>query len=436
MLVLELGGRRYPVAAGEMIVGSDQDAALPVEGEGVAPRHAVVQGWADGSAAVRAVAGSDVLVNGVRLGPEPTPLLHGDKLHIAGQEILVVDQSRAGQTQLQRAIDVPVPSDPRSSTPSIPSTTPAARIVSLTDGRDYELAGKPLVFGRDASADIVVAGGDVSRRHAELSARTEGFVLVDLSVNGTYVNGERVSGERRLGRGDVIRLGDEEFRFHAAASPATEPSAALEPAVAPPGAAERLNDTYFGVAAATVAKDAPAAETPARGPLASLLIRSGEAKGERLYIRVPIANVGRGEYNDLVIADPSVSTMHAKLQARDGIWIVADLGSTNGTFVDGQLIDGEVPLGPGSTIRFGEIATMFEPLDDGEAEPLAATAVMPRLETESVTTPPAAELVQPALRRRPRPRPAPPPANRTPLLVLLALLVVALVLAAFLMLKR
>jgi len=151
---------------------------------------------------------------------------------------------------------------------------------------------------------------------------------------------------------------------------------------------------------------------------------------------VPIANVGRGEYNDLVIADPSVSTMHAKLQARDGIWIVADLGSTNGTFVDGQLIDGEVPLGPGSTIRFGEIATMFEPLDDGEAEPLAATAVMPRLETESVTTPPAAELVQPALRRRPRPRPAPPPANRTPLLVLLALLVVALVLAAFLMLKR
>src|SRR5687768_8373153 len=175
MLVLELGGRRYPVAAGEMIVGSDQDAALPVEGEGVAPRHAVVQGWADGSAAVRAVAGSDVLVNGVRLGPEPTPLLHGDKLHIAGQEILVVDQSRAGQTQLQRAIDVPVPSDPRSSTPSIPSTTPAARIVSLTDGRDYELAGKPLVFGRDASADIDVAGGDGLGGNSERFARVEGF---------------------------------------------------------------------------------------------------------------------------------------------------------------------------------------------------------------------------------------------------------------------
>ena len=431
MLVLELGGRRYPVAAGEMIVGSDQDAALPVEGEGVAPKHAVVQGWADGSAAVRAVAGSDVLVNGVRLGPEPTPLLHGDKLHIAGQEILVVDQSRAGQTQLQRAIEIPVPTDPRPSTPST-----AARIVSLTDGRDYELAGKPLVFGRDASADIVVAGGDVSRRHAELHARSEGFVLVDLSVNGTYVNGERVMGERRLARGDVIRLGDEEFRFHAAALPATGPSLGLGPAVPPPGAVERLNDTYFGVAAATVAKEAPAVDAPARGPLASLLVRSGEAKGERLYIRVPIANVGRGEYNDLVIADASVSTMHAKLQSRDGIWVVADLGSTNGTFVDGELIDGEVPLGPGSTIRFGEVATMFEPLDEREAEPIADTTVMPRLETESMTAPAETELSQPALRRRPRPRPSPPPPNRTPLLVLLALLVIALVLAGFLMLKR
>ena len=439
MLVLELGGRRYPVAAGEMIVGSDQDAALPVAGEGVAPRHAVVQGWADGSAAVRAVAGSDVLVNGVRLGPEPTPLLHGDKLHIAGQEILVVDQRRAGQTQLQRAIEIPESFERPATPATLATSATSARIISLTDGRDYELGAGPLVFGRDAGADIVVAGSDVSRRHAELHARPDGFALVDLSVNGTYVNGERVSGERRLARGDVIRLGDEEFRFHAAPAAATEPQPALEPATPPPGAAERLNDTFFGVAAATVAKDAPApAPVAARSPLASLLVRSGDAKGERLSIRVPIANVGRGEYNDLIIADASVSTMHAKLQSRDGIWVVADLGSTNGTFVDGQLIDGEVPLGPGATIRFGEVATLFEPLDGDDTEPVADTFVMPKLQAPLEPAPAAVaeDAAQPALRRRPRPRTAPPPPNRTPLFVLLALLVVALVLAAFLLLKR
>ena len=63
-------------------------------------------------------------------------------------------------------------------------------------------------------------------------------------------------------------------------------------------------------------------------------------------IKVPVANIGRGDYNDVVIADPSVSTMHAKLQRRDAVWILTDLGSTNGTFVEGERLTGEAPLGP------------------------------------------------------------------------------------------
>ena len=212
MLVLELGGKRYPVAAGEMIVGSDDEALLPLTGEGVAPRHAVVQGWADGSAAVRAVSGAEVLVNGVRLGPEPTPLLHGDKLHIAGQEILVVDQKRAGSTQVMSAIELP---DGPASEGAPARLMTGGRIVSLTDGREYKVGVRPLVFGREASADVVVAGSEISRRHAEVQLRGDGYWLADMSANGSYVNGERVRGERRLGRGDMIRMGDEEFRFHA-----------------------------------------------------------------------------------------------------------------------------------------------------------------------------------------------------------------------------
>jgi FOG: FHA domain len=81
-----------------------------------------------------------------------------------------------------------------------------------------------------------------------------------------------------------------------------------------------------------------------------------------------VASVGRGEYNDIVLADPSVSTMHAKVQRRDGVWMAVDLGSTNGTYVDGQLVRDDVALSPGATLRFGEVSLMFEPLDDG-AEP-------------------------------------------------------------------
>src|SRR5688572_171804 len=349
MLVLELGGKRYPVAAGEMIVGSDDEALLPLTGEGVAPRHAVVQGWADGWAAVRAVSGAEVLVNGVRLGPEPTPLLHGDKLHIAGQEILVVDQKRAGSTQLMSAIELPDGPSGFAGAPAQLMT--GGRIVSLTDGREYKVGVRPLVFGREAAADVVVAGSDVSRRHAELQIRGDGYWLADMSANGSYVNGERVRGERRLGRGDVIRMGDEEFRFHADSDPEPAPA----PLPPPPGAEQRLHDTLFGVPAFKPEPSripAPAAA----GPLASLLVRSGPLKGERMQIRVPIANVGRADYNDVVLPDPSVSTMHAKLQSRGGVWMLSDLGSTNGTFVDGELVSGEMPLGPGATIRFGEVS--------------------------------------------------------------------------------
>jgi pSer/pThr/pTyr-binding forkhead associated (FHA) protein len=101
--------------------------------------------------------------------------------------------------------------------------------------------------------------------------------------------------------------------------------------------------------------------------LGNLLVRSGSLKGQRLAIRTPVVNIGRADYNDLVLPDESVSTTHAKLQRREGVWVLVDLDSTNGTFVDGEQIKGEVPLAPGATVRFGEIGTVFEPTDEGAA---------------------------------------------------------------------
>ncbi|HEX6644866.1 MAG TPA: FHA domain-containing protein [Gemmatimonadales bacterium] len=441
MLSLELGGKRYPVTAGEIMIGSDEGAVVSLAGEGVAPRHAVVQGWPDGSAAVRPIGDAEVRVNGVRLGTDPIPLLHGDKLHVGDHELLVVDQKRAGSTQVFTAIELP---SGGGVTGAPTRAMTAGRIVSLTDGREYQVAERPTVFGRDASSDIVVPGNDVSRRHAEIHPRADGYVLIDTSVNGTFVRGERVSGDFRLGRGDVIRIGTEEFRFYADVAPeGAAPDPAEPRPTPPPGAEQRLNDTFFGVAAAVAAPEvaAPAQATP----LASVLVRNGERKGDRHLVRVPIANIGRADYNDIVIADPSVSTMHAKLQRRGGIWMLSDLGSTNGTFVDGELATGEVPLGPGATIRLGEVALLFEPLDDGMVESASGqTQVMhpPVAPTPYPVRPmePMSASAEPARKPAPpRPRKASPPPeperSRAPLYVLLVLLAVAVALAAYLMLQ-
>src|SRR5207245_11182013 len=109
---------------------------------------------------------------------------------------------------------------------------------------------------------------------------------------------------------------------------------------------------------------APAPPRPSRAPLANFLVKSGALKGQRVVVKTPVVNIGRADYNDLVFPDESVSTTHAKLQRREGVWVLVDLDSTNGTFVDGERIKGEAPLAPGAGVRLGESALVFEPTDD------------------------------------------------------------------------
>src|SRR5206468_12675572 len=80
--------------------------------------------------------------------------------------------------------------------PGKPTAATGGRIVSLTDGREYQVVGTSLKFGRDATSDVVVAGTQVSRRHAEIVQSPRGYTLLDSSTNGTWVNGERVQNQR------------------------------------------------------------------------------------------------------------------------------------------------------------------------------------------------------------------------------------------------
>src|SRR5918996_982181 len=367
MMQLEVGGRRIPVAAGDTVIGSAPWCAIVLEGEGVRPHHAVVQGTTGGAAIRTAGADAEVSINGVRLGTDPTPVLHGDKIQIFGHEILAVDPERAGNTQLFDSgafADLP-PVQPAKPPPG----ATGGRLVCLTDGREYSMGSERLVFGREAASDVVVTSGDVSRRHAEIQVGTEGYVLMDLSVNGTFVNGKRVGRSHLLARADVIRIGTDEFRFYAEAAPAAPPLGPRPlpsegPLHTPTGASARLSDTMHGVPLSVPSDQTPTPPSaPVSQPIASLLVRSGAMRGRRLPITLPVVNLGRADYNDIVIADPSVSTTHAKLQRRDDVWVLTDLGSTNGTYVEGEPVTGETALTPGTTLRFGDVAALFEPHD-------------------------------------------------------------------------
>ena len=106
MSLLELGNKRFTIPMGEVALGSDPASAIPLTGQGLLPKHALLEGQPDGQVIIRkATPEADVMINGVRLGAEPTPLLHGDKVQVGGHELTFVDERRSGSTQYVPAIN-------------------------------------------------------------------------------------------------------------------------------------------------------------------------------------------------------------------------------------------------------------------------------------------------------------------------------------------
>src|SRR5205809_5787819 len=151
MALLELGGKRFPIPAGEVFLGSEAACAVVISGAGVQPRHAVFQGQADGQVVIRkATSAAEVLINGVRLGAEPTPLLHGDKIEVGGHELTFVDERRSGSTQYIQKLQMPEasgqPPVARGTGKPGVATNTGGRVVSLTDGREYVITAATIVF--------------------------------------------------------------------------------------------------------------------------------------------------------------------------------------------------------------------------------------------------------------------------------------------------
>src|SRR3989441_989436 len=216
-------------------------------------------------------------------------------------------------------------------------------------------------------------------------------IPVGEATSGWLVNEEGVGGQRIRGGGDVIRRGGELSRFSGAAARGAGP---------PPPPQGR---------AASAPRAAPPASPTAPAPLASFLVRSGALIGQRLQVKTPVANIGRADYNDLVIPDPSVSTSHAKLQRREGVWVLVDLESTNGSFVDGDRVKGDAPLAPGAMVRLGDVQLVFEPTDDALGVVKGGGTQILRTPHSIAPTPAAPASAVPAA---PPARPAPPAASK------------------------
>lgn len=194
----------------------------------------------------------------------------------------------------------------------------------MTPGRDYHV-------GRDPSSDVFIDDSRVSWHHAVLHPENGHWTLKDEhSTNGTYADGRRVE-QCAIGPGAVIRFG----------SPADGPCAVLTRRTPPPPA-ERPSSVSMPALTGTFRQPTQVRPLPAR-----------------------VVTIGRAADNDVVLDDLVVSRRHAELRALpDGTWEIADLGSHNGTFLNGAPVT-RAPLGPGDVLGIGHSAFC---LVDGELQ--------------------------------------------------------------------
>lgn len=124
-----------------------------------------------------------------------------------------------------------------------------------------------------------------------------------------------------------------------------------EPAVAP---AEQGGRTMVYSAAGRVAE--PLEERARSHGQSALLLLDDK----RLLIGAGGATIGRSSKCDVVLDDPNVSREHAELRPRGGSWVLTDLGSTNGSSVNRQRIDGPTVVRRGDEIELGTSVMTFE----------------------------------------------------------------------------
>jgi hypothetical protein len=118
-----------------------------------------------------------------------------------------------------------------------------------------------------------------------------------------------------------------------------------------------------------------------------LVMRSGPNPGKAFDLTADVISIGRESTNDIVIQDSEISRNHARIIRRGGGFLVEDLGSTNGTFINRQQVSSPRAMVPGDEVGFGEnVVLVFE--GEGAPATVAASSARGRGATRQAPPPP------------------------------------------------
>jgi pSer/pThr/pTyr-binding forkhead associated (FHA) protein len=246
-------------------------------------------------------------------------------------------------------------------------------------GQRLALKRQIATLGRDEECDIWIDDDMASRQHAELAYHQGKVYLTDCdSLNGTLLNEKRVRGTMVLEANDLIQIGEQSFSFiladaYLAVAEQSDPLAhhtlrsslhgadrdsTLLPATPAPDASFPVL-TYSDE---TAKIDYKVLQTPPTNPGGALIIRDGEMADQSFSLDRAVISVGRSIESDIAINDASISRRHVQfLRQPDGDY-VQDLGSRNGTQVNGEPLRTPRLLLIGDIISVGNIRLEYTTL--------------------------------------------------------------------------
>ncbi len=207
-----------------------------------------------------------------------------------------------------------------------------------------------ITIGRKEGNIIRLTERNVSRRHARLvrtgDAAAPAVLVEDLdSYNGVKLNGDSVTGRCTMRPGDLIQIGDYSLALRVDA----------------PGkdSAEENRIESVPTAVHQISTDVLPAEEQGR-----LVVVSSNLAGETYYVTRREAIIGRTSENDVVVNHRSISRNHAKVIVRDGTFTIIDLASSNGVRVNNEAF-GTTSLVNGDIIQLGHVKLRYvAPGDD------------------------------------------------------------------------
>jgi len=247
---------------------------------------------------------------------------------------------------------------------AVPPEQLAPYVLEAADGTQFPLRLGENSIGR-SSADIVLADGFVSRRHARVTASAAGVTVADLgSSNGTFIEELKLEreAEEELAVGEFVRFGQTVLRLVALEDESRKPSAVAEEEIPP---AEEPQAEQPAGSESQALEPANMELQPASSPWSLW-------RGDKLEFVLPFGASGIGrkpDVSDLVLrGDGFVSGLHARIVATDSTLEICDLGSTNGTYLNGERCEPSVilPVKAGDVIRMGQtdLTVVYEPLEE------------------------------------------------------------------------